>query len=53
MSFGEKSLLQQTESLLIEEISIVTNAEIGQVAKQLENLVGYTVKPNSEIAVHL
>lgn len=53
LSFGEKSLLQQTESLLIEEISIVTNTEILNVAKQLESLVGYPVKQSSEIAAQL
>jgi RNA polymerase-interacting CarD/CdnL/TRCF family regulator len=40
LSFGEKSLLQQTELLLAEEISIVKNVEIARAAEQLRTLVG-------------
>ena len=47
LSFGEKSLLQQTENLLIEEIAIVTKVEVSDAAKQLKDLVNYTVKQNS------
>jgi CarD family transcriptional regulator len=39
LSFGEKSLLQQTESLLIEEIAIVTKVATADAAQQLKNLV--------------
>jgi len=44
LSFGEKSLLQQTESLLIEEIAIVTKMDVADAAKQLKELVGYKTK---------
>lgn len=40
LSFGEKSLLQQTELLLAEEISIVKDIEIDRAAEQLRTLVG-------------
>lgn len=46
LSFGEKSLLQQTESLLIEEISIVTKVSVADAAKQLKDLVGVKLKPS-------
>lgn len=39
LSFGEKSLLQQTELLLAEEISIVKNMETTCAAEQLRSLV--------------
>lgn len=39
LSFGEKSLLQQTELLLVEEISIVKKIEIENAIKQLRSLV--------------
>jgi CarD family transcriptional regulator len=48
LSFGEKSLLQQTESLLIEEISIVTKIEVADAAKQLKELVGYKIKQSND-----
>ena len=48
LSFGEKSLLQQTESLLIEEISIVTKVPVTDAAKQLKDLVGSKTKPTTE-----
>jgi len=44
LSFGEKSLLQQTESLLVEEISIVSNIEAISAAEYLRNLVGHRSK---------
>jgi len=47
LSFGEKNLLQQTEGLLIEEIAIVTKVEVTDAAKQLKELVDYTVKQSS------
>ncbi|HSC24834.1 MAG TPA: CarD family transcriptional regulator [Candidatus Babeliales bacterium] len=39
LSFGEKNLLQQTENLLIEEISIVTKIDSAEAAQQLKELV--------------
>jgi CarD family transcriptional regulator len=48
LSFGEKSLLQQTESLLIEEIAIVTKVEVADAAKQLKDLVGYKIRQCGE-----
>lgn len=48
LSFGEKSLLQQTESLLIEEISIVTKIAVSDAAKQLKDLVASKIKHNNE-----
>ncbi len=51
LSFGEKSLLQQTENLLIEEIAIVTNIAVTDAAKQLKDLVGYRVKGCGEQAL--
>ncbi|HMK32766.1 MAG TPA: CarD family transcriptional regulator [Nitrosopumilaceae archaeon] len=46
LSFGEKSLLQQTENLLSEEISIVTKINVNDAAKQLKDLV--KCKKNNE-----
>lgn len=48
LSFGEKSLLQQTENLLIEEIAIVTKVDVADAAKQLKDLVGYKTKQSNE-----
>jgi CarD family transcriptional regulator len=45
LSFGEKSLLQQTESLLVEEISIVNNVEADLAMECLRGLVGHKPKP--------
>ncbi len=53
LSFGEKSLLQQTESLLIEEISIVTKVAVSDAAKQLKDLVACKIKQNNESAKSL
>lgn len=39
LSFGEKNLLQQTESLLVEEISIVNNLEADRAAECIRGLV--------------
>ena len=50
LSFGEKNLLQQTESLLIEEISIVKKIEVADAAKHLKELVGYKLKQGNESA---
>lgn len=50
LSFGEKSLLQQTENLLIEEIAIVTKVDVADAAKQLKNLVGHKVRHSNESA---
>ena len=47
LSFGEKSLLQQTESLLIEEIAIVNNIETVSATECLRSLVGHRPKPIS------
>ena len=44
LSFGEKSLLQQTELLLVEEIAIVNNMETISAAECLRDLVGYKPK---------
>lgn len=38
LSFGEKNLLQQTESLLVEEISLVQAAEIDATIQQLRGM---------------
>jgi CarD family transcriptional regulator len=46
LSFGEKSLLQQTENLLIEEIAIVTKVESSDAARQLKELVVDKIKNN-------
>ena len=51
LSFGEKSLLQQTERLLIEEIAIVTKVDVADAAQQLKELVGYKVKQTNESAL--
>lgn len=48
LSFGEKSLLQQTESLLSEEISIVTKVPVTDAAKQLKDVVGAKIKQTNE-----
>jgi CarD family transcriptional regulator len=40
LSFGEKSLLSQTEALLVEEIAIVGNIEIEKAIEQLRAQVG-------------
>ena len=48
LSFGEKNLLQQTEGLLIEEISIVTKVNVDDAAKQLKDAVKCKSKPSSE-----
>ncbi|MGB8366741.1 MAG: CarD family transcriptional regulator [Candidatus Babeliales bacterium] len=39
LSFGEKNLLSQTESLLVEEISLVNNLETDKATRQLRLLV--------------
>lgn len=44
LSFGEKDLLQKTESLLVEEISIVKKIETSMAADHLRSLVGYKPK---------
>lgn len=41
LSFGEKSLLQQTEHLLAEEISIVQNLDSERAAEQLRSLFSF------------
>ncbi len=41
LSFGEKHLLLQTESLLVEEISIVNNMEVNRATECLRTLVGH------------
>lgn len=51
LSFGEKSLLQQTESLLVEEISIVKKIDIADATQHLKELVGHKTKPNNESAL--
>ncbi len=48
LSFGEKNLLQQTESLLVEEIAIVTKTDVAQATKRLKELVGCKIKHNNE-----
>ena len=48
LSFGEKNLLQQTESLLVEEISIVTKTEVTDATKRLKELVGCKIRPSNE-----
>ena len=50
LSFGEKSLLQQTESLLIEEIAIVTKMDVADATRQLKESVGYKAKASNESA---
>jgi CarD family transcriptional regulator len=44
LSFGEKNLLQQTESLLVEEISIVNNIAADCAAECLRGLVNHKPK---------
>jgi CarD family transcriptional regulator len=50
LSFGEKSLLQQTENLLIEEIAIVTKVAAADAARQLKELVIDKLKHGSNIS---
>jgi CarD family transcriptional regulator len=50
LSFGEKSLLQQTENLLIEEIALVTKITSSDAARQLKELVVDKVKHNSNVS---
>lgn len=38
LSFGEKNLLQQTEMLLVEEISVVKNVSYDKIVEQLRSL---------------
>jgi len=40
LSFGEKKLLSQTESLLVEEIALVKNVVRERAAEELRSLVG-------------
>jgi CarD family transcriptional regulator len=51
LSFGEKDLLQKTESLLIEEISLVKKIETEMAAEHLRALVGYKQKTTQAFAV--
>jgi CarD family transcriptional regulator, regulator of rRNA transcription len=44
LSFGEKSLLQQTESLLVEEIALVKKINTVAATEHLRDLVGYKQK---------
>ena len=53
LSFGEKNLLQQTETLLIEEIAIVNNIEAHSAVECLRDLVGYKAKPSKVVAKSL
>jgi CarD family transcriptional regulator len=46
LSFGEKSLLQQTELLIVEEIAIVNNMETVSAAERLRSIVGCKNKPS-------
>ena len=48
LSFGEKSLLQQTGSLLIEEIAIVTKISIFDASQQLKKVVGAKIRQGNE-----
>ena len=48
LSFGEKSLLQQTESLLIEEIAIVRKVSVDDATQQLKTLVSAKIKQGTE-----
>ena len=50
LSFGEKNLLQQTESLLVEEISLVQKIEQNKAIEQLRSLCASNHK--SSIAYH-
>lgn len=56
LSFGEKNLLQQTEGLLVEEISLVTHMPVEQAIEQVrvlcknsEPLVPLMVQPSSHV----
>ena len=53
LSFGEKTLLHQTESLLVEEIAIVKNMGEEKAIKQLRSLVADEQKHMSGIAKSL
>ncbi len=53
LSFGEKTLLHQTESLLVEEIAIVKNMGEEKAVKQLRSLVADEQKHMSGIAKRL
>lgn len=44
LSFGEKNLLQQTEQLLAEEISIVNNVHVDHAIECLRVIVGHRIK---------
>lgn len=46
LSFGEKALLAQTESLLVEEIALVKNMAEDKVIERLRSLVGVVDLPN-------
>lgn len=48
LSFGERTLLQQTESLLIEEISIVKQVDATNAAQQLKELISQTIGQHIE-----
>lgn len=44
LSFGEKVLLQQTETLLVEEISLVKNMSVSETLEYLRSLIP-TIRP--------
>lgn len=45
LSFGEKNLLQQTEALLAEEISIVEELNEDKAVEQLRSLISHRITP--------
>lgn len=52
LSFGEKNLLQQTESLLVEEISLIQKSEQERTIEQLRALCHITRKKYSGTQEH-
>lgn len=53
LSFGEKDLLQKTESFLVEEISLVNNQSPYEVEQYLRTLVNNKNKKSDRSTVHL
>lgn len=53
LSFGEKNLLQQTEDLLAQEISLVQNTDEKQAVEQLRAMCRRPKVPHSTVATSL
>jgi len=53
LSFGEKNLLQQTEMLLVEEISIVKKIDLSNATEYLRGLIGQKLIRHNEVEKHV